>query len=224
MNYLSHYYFDLKDERSEYLMGIALPDLMGSFNRRYKCHEIPEFKTAEPAVPEDLWVLQEGINRHHRLDALFHNGTFFDSQTKWLGKELKELGFNSIHKYFFFYAHVLLEILLDRILLEEVPEIADRFYNQLDAVSEELIYSYFEFNKLILHPEDFADHFQEFMKHRFLFMYAKPDSVARAMGRIHFRLREDHLSEHDLNLLSSKVGEYTKRIRSSYKDFAEVLK
>lgn len=220
MNYLSHYYFDLKDDRPDFVLGIALPDLMGSFNRRYKCHEIQDFQSS---VPKDLWVLQEGINKHHRLDALFHNGSFFDKQTEWLTEELKSLGLDSIQKYFFFYAHVLLEILLDRILLVEEENIAVNFYQKLDEVKMEIVSDYFAFNKGILRPDDFVDHFDEFMQHRYLFMYAKKESVARALGRIHFRLRGTTLSEGDLEKIAARVDDYTQRIRESYTDFKEVL-
>lgn len=220
MNYLSHYFFDLEDERPEYLFGIALPDLMGSFNRRYKCPELLDYRNS---VPDKLWSLQEGINKHHEIDGLFHNSSFFNEQTAWLSIELKKLELESVQKYYFFYAHVLLEILLDRILLSEVEGIATNFYQKLDVVQISIIPDYFEFNKKILRPDDFLEHFKEFMEHRYLFMYEKEESVARALGRIHFRLRGDHFSETDLEKIAAVVNTFTKRIRSCYHKFAEVL-
>ncbi len=221
MNYLSHFYFDQAERKSETVLGIAFPDLIGSFDRRFKCPEVVGFRQSQEPK---LHAFQKGINRHHELDALFHNGTFFDKQTKILDKGLRELRLKSIDKYYFFYAHILLELLLDRQLISADESLGEHFYEHISKDHSVLLEGYFESVNRLPQLEAFKKHLNQFIEHRYLFLYKSEKSIARALSRIHFRLRKYELDQSDIDTIAEAVPRFQKIIDASFADWTDVLK
>ncbi len=135
MNFVSHYYLDRqRSEDPHFFFGVITPDLVGIFDRKIKLkpHTIPELDRAGH-LPEDL-EFYRGVKRHFEADAVFHTSEFFLSQTAALGDRLREVFDEKTLPRSYFLAHILLELLLDKVLIQEHPEILPEFYQHLKNI------------------------------------------------------------------------------------------
>lgn len=115
MNYLSHFYFDQLSDDPYYILGIALPDLTKGHNRSWNIHPKP----GEPETDPNFKSILKGWERHLEVDRLFHSSGFFAENTELIKNELKNIPFKNKEIRPYVLAHILLELLLDSILIQE---------------------------------------------------------------------------------------------------------
>lgn len=136
MNFVSHYYLDRQRSSDPYFFfGVITPDLVGVFDRKIKLkpHTLPKLDS-KGHLPQDL-AFFKGVKRHFEADAIFHTSEFFYSQTAALGDKLREAFDEKKLPRSYFLAHILLELLLDKILIQAHPEILPEFYQHLDDIA-----------------------------------------------------------------------------------------
>lgn len=129
MNFISHYYFDRGQAESLFFVGVSTPDLVANFNRgiRLKRARLPLIMENEASEAQINFY--NGILRHFEVDRLFHSSTFFKEETHLIAAILKEhFGAPQIEKSFF-VAHILLELILDRLLINQHNDILYSFYS-----------------------------------------------------------------------------------------------
>jgi hypothetical protein len=105
-------------------VGSALPDLWPIVAPR----PLPALVLRKLRASTDLQCadLAWGIAHHMQADAVFHGNDEFNRRTEWLAEEVRARwpGLRQAS----FYAHVLVEMLLDRWLMEQDPRPLDLYY------------------------------------------------------------------------------------------------
>lgn len=209
MNYLSHYYFDRENTSPLYTLGSIFPDLLSNFDRKLK--NIPK-KDIKDAItdPSDqttsaLSDFRDGIKRHFELDRLFHSGDFFIEQTQWLSREIESLELKTLSRRIYFFAHVLLELILDRVLLFQIPDLALQFYSQLEKSSLSCLKTYFQLNNFLPHYEGFGNYFNNFMERKFILKYSENEMIIKVLNRFHVLINKNDIAVEDRNKLMNKL-------------------
>lgn len=211
MNFLSHYYIDAEVDIPEYTLGKILPDLLRNYHKGLRIK--PEGALAKEY---HLINLNKGILNHYAVDALFHESKFFKENTDKIKISLKNNTYDNIHKYFYFYAHILLEIMLDRLLLKKDENIGIRFYEHLNLVKEETIKDFFRYNEIEMSAKEFFLYLKSFTNARYLFSYINNESLIYALGRINQRAGLAPFSGKDIQKLVLIIDEIEVKLQQHY--------
>lgn len=131
MNFVAHYYLDKDSTDSLFFIGIATPDLVSAFDRsvRLKKGTLPTLQNTESSSQQSFY---QGVQRHFEGDRIFHNSNFFHQETRFLTQKLKDTFGPTYTPRAFFVAHILLELVLDRILIMQHNDLLFRFYNHFE--------------------------------------------------------------------------------------------
>jgi len=160
-------------------IGLTLPDVLGLHNSRVRLSE--RFISEIEINDDKTESLINGVKLHLNLDKYFHKSDFFKEKVNFIQVEyLKASGEENIAIY---YAHILLEILIDRYLLIKYPNIAKEFYSS---------YKDFDFNDIVgifLNLKNFDSYkFIEFTKKLaysdFLYRYTDNFAVISSLKRV----------------------------------------
>ncbi|MFK7906131.1 MAG: hypothetical protein AB8B69_13450 [Chitinophagales bacterium] len=220
MNYLSHYYFDQHDERPHYILGLILPDLIRTFNRERVHKQKVEIHWQKP-----IQNLQEGINKHHHIDELFHSSTFFKSHNKRVFQQLQDVKFEGVTKYTHFVSHVLIEMLLDRFLMQENEQLASTFYYKLNSTEKRNLVAYFnQFPAVKDNFEDFWKFIRRFCNSQFLIDYQEREGIVNRLNRVMQRITHQAFTPKDQVKLYGFVGEVEADLKLVYREIFEELK
>jgi hypothetical protein len=186
MNYLAHYYLDHTDPRPHFTLGLVLPDLVRNFQKQYRLNPL-HLTDAKPA--DEMLHLNQGVHRHFHADKVFHTSTFFDQQNSELKRKLYAAGFESINKYIYFVAHVLLEMVIDRVLIQQHPLLCFNFYDALEKTDKLVIGNYLQISGKFTneHSEQFLLYFSQFCKSQYLFHYRHNDGLLYGLERMYQR-------------------------------------
>jgi hypothetical protein len=132
MNFISHFFLDRGQASSLFFVGIATPDLLSVHDRKIKLKEFSVPIALHSVQSDSQKYFAAGVMRHFEGDRVFHSSPFFEKETMHLSRFLKsELPDHQIHRGFF-VAHVLLELLLDKILINKFSYLLPTFYNHFE--------------------------------------------------------------------------------------------
>ncbi|MGB0930857.1 MAG: ACP phosphodiesterase [Chitinophagales bacterium] len=219
MNYLSHYYFDKDDDRPHYILGLILPDLVRTFNRERLHKQIVEEYWEAP-----IQALQQGVNKHHHIDQLFHSSQFFKTYNKKAFKELQQIELEGITKYKHFVSHVLIEMLLDRLLLKEDLNTGFTFYSKLNATKKFIFTDYFNHIPAIEGDlERLWSFFQRFCDMKFLFDYQHNEGMILRLNGVMQRITKQAFTVKDCEKLSVFIDGLEDELKEVYKGVFEDL-
>lgn len=179
MNYISHYYTDNDPANPYFNFGLMLPDMLGTVHRGWKPMTGKEYHFASDKALH-IW---QGFQRHLLADSIFHNTDFFYSQTRYIRNVLETGGLVQPGLRLFFVAHVLLEMMLDRLIIKTHPEIPNRFYNDLETVEDSALESFFSGMQSPL-PERLFHMLSRFKEHKYLYSYVDNERLFFALNRI----------------------------------------
>ncbi len=203
MNYLSHYYADLSSNEPAYTLGKILPDLSRMVNPSVRLRSGVLSNHPKTALQ---W-LNKGVDTHHKMDAIFHNSDFFFEHTRFIRKLMNEQNFGRPHKYFNFFAHLLLEMILDRVLIRHYPEIAHNFYRDLKSIPAGLLSNYEEQHHYGIDLPALNHALQRFIAVRYLFTYICNEHLVFAFNRIVLRTGISGFDELDQKLLAGLIDD-----------------
>ena len=140
MNFLAHYYLDSQSADSLFVIGLVTPDLMSLYNRGIRFRERDILKaTKNASLSTEEQTLLKGVSRHFEADGIFHDSAFFKDESSLIGKRLRDAFPAHNVERSFFVGHVLLELCLDRLLMQEYPSLTTSFYEHFRAFSPEKI-------------------------------------------------------------------------------------
>lgn len=173
MNSLSHYYLD-KDHPSVYFkLGVVFPDLLRGFNQKLRRQVFPDI----PDLPEEK-ALKSGILRHYQVDKIFHNLEVFEQLNT---EVLNLLATNTQIKHRAWYlAHILPEMLIDKVLQEKNTGITASFYADLRKVEEEVVFNYLSRLGKANVATEFFGNFNKFIEAKYLYLYTDNEQFTRA--------------------------------------------
>lgn len=221
MNFLSHYYLH-RSENDNYLnIGLTLPDVLGLHNRHVRLSE--RFISGIEINDDKTESLINGVRLHINLDKYFHKSEYFKEKVNFIQTEyFKASGEENIAVY---YAHILLEILIDRYLLIEHPNIAEEFYSS---------YKEFDFNNIIeiflglknFDSEKFLDFTQKVAYSDFLYHYTDNFAVIGDLKRVTTRIGLPIEITTDERIIADFIGNVYLKLEGSisklFKDLKEI--
>ena len=195
MNYLSHYYFDRDEDNKYYNIGLILPDLSRSHIAKLR---INPYKNITFTTKE-ISSMNDGCNKHFASDRKFHNWMTFVELTNKATDMIRESGDKDINRDYFI-THIMVEILLDKILLDKNPSLADDFYAMIDSVEMDWILKFMRYAGL-QDDELWKGQHRRFMKAGFLKSYTSIENVIAAVEGVSANLGMIELNDDQRNLL-----------------------
>ena len=195
MNYLSHFYFDRVEDNKYYNIGLILPDLARSHipKLRINPYRNIEFTT------EEIGSINRGCNKHFESDRKFHNWATFVRLSQEAIDRIRESGDKDLDRDYFI-SHILVEIMLDKILLDDNPTLADDFYKMIDSVEMDWILKYLRYSGL-QDDELFKGNHRRFMKAAFLKQYTSIENAISMLEKVAIRASLDEFTDGQKELL-----------------------
>lgn len=192
MNYLTHYALNTtlrpRPVAPEFHAGVALPDWLSAADRRCRLNA----EKVRERVRRGDDPLAHGVFVHEAQDRIFHTGEFFSAATDGIKAALRARKFPGARVRGWFVAHIAFELLLDHWLLQEDPELAERFLaaiarppsgrleEQVEAVATRP-------------PRGLAGLVVRFRERGWVRGYRELDGVCEALIRVLQRARQDSL-------------------------------
>lgn len=202
LNYLSHYFCEYPDQRPYFVLGLILPDLVRELEPR-KIRFVPE--ELQTALDQRGHDLNEGIIRHLQVDEMFHQSNFFHEKVAQIKDWLLRYEYETIPSRIPVFAHVLLELMIDRVLILRDPRPMEDFYTLLEQVEEEALAHYFEQNGLVQQPSAVYRRVRYFCKDRFLYRYTDNAMMLYALNVLNQKVGQPVISEQDEALLLDTI-------------------
>lgn len=179
MNFFGHYFLDHKINNPIHNFGLLTPDLL----RNFTPSEYDKKLIHKKLLNKD-W--ENGIQLHFQRDKNFHTSIFFD------------LVYNACHEFtkskfqeaqiprFWFALHVLIEMVLDKVLIQQDENKLDQFYEQLTICIPEIP----DLLKQVNHSNTklFLDKYQRFLDSKYLYKYLESEGIAYGLNRIYFQV------------------------------------
>jgi hypothetical protein len=194
MNFLSHYFFH-RSAHAYFNTGLVLPDLVRNICKTH-LKPLPHYEHPQHQI------LGQGSQLHIEGDRIFHQSDFFTTCEHYIGDQL-DLEAGWPRKWFL--NHLLLEIALDRVLMDLYPTLCEEFYAELEQVSPEIITTFLDISH-VDGADKFKVGFENFVRYRFLFEYAHNEKIIFALSRVYLRTGIHYeWTDADRNLLLSKL-------------------
>lgn len=179
MNFLSHHFADAIDSEHYYNLGLVLPDLLGSVQRRWR------LPASFDLTDDDVFTerIAEGTSRHLNVDAYFHSSAFFKEFTAIIREIFAKHKLDLPGVRLFFVAHIFLELMLDRLILLNHSAASPNFYYDLSQIENEMLKPFFKVTG-VENVSKFTDFFERFQTLKYLNHYIKDESLFYALNRI----------------------------------------
>ena len=123
--------------------------------------------------------MNDGTNKHFASDRKFHNWMVFVDLTNRATDMIRESGDKEINRDYFI-THIMVEVLLDKILLDQNPTLADDFYKMIDSVEQDWILKFMRYAGL-QDDELWKGQHRRFMKARYFESYTSIENVVNAV-------------------------------------------
>lgn len=217
MNFLSHYYLQRKNN-DYYDVGLTLPDVLGLHSKNVRVTE--RFLLSFSNLSRETQDLIDGMFQHIKLDSFFHRSEFFRENIYLIENLYKEGLGDSIA---FYYSHILLEIMIDKFILEIEPEIAKDFYD---------LHKRFDFTKIVFlfenlknfHKDKFLDFTRLLANSSFLNDYKDNSSVITSLRRVTTRIGLPIEIKVSDKIFEEYVSKLYEKLFDNIKKFILVLK
>ncbi|MBB2144141.1 hypothetical protein GM921_01475 [Pedobacter sp. LMG 31464] len=212
MNFLSHFYFERKNQDENMVIGTVLPDLVKNAHKDWNFY--PQKKEELFTDDNQLNSLLKGWKRHLEVDLLFHSSDFFNAETAKLKKLLIPILQDSPVRPSFL-AHIGVELVLDHLLVEDNIININSFYDHLNKVDDEFLNTFLK--KCGCDDTDkFFGFLNSFRSSRYLLSYQKLENISYALQRICMRLWPHPLNETTVGLLNEQLVIYKTSIEKDY--------
>lgn len=189
MNYLSHGYRFVDDPY--FVAGTALPDWMSVLDRRNRARSQAAevwVNDADPIVSS----FARGVIQHHFDDRWFHQTEAFATLSTTFAVELRTRLAGGHQAGFL--GHIAVELLLDAVLIEDVPQRLDAYYNALARLDPQVVQ--LAANRLLPRPvERLSLLVPRFIAERFLADYADDRLLWRRLNHVMKRVGLEPLPE-----------------------------
>jgi hypothetical protein len=190
MNFIAHFYMDRHVEDTLFFVGVSTPDWVSIFNRqiRVKENRLPLIMENE-ATPAEI-SFYHGIVRHLEVDRVFHSSSFFEYETAEISRLLKLHFAEEAVSRRFFVAHVMFELVLDKVLIQADPSLLPAYYSHLESCDMDQIVQLTEW--ITATPMPGYDGFVgKFIHKKFLYQYTDWNHVIYVLRRLLERVGVD---------------------------------
>ncbi|MBC8352297.1 MAG: hypothetical protein H8E66_09930 [Planctomycetes bacterium] len=191
MNYFAHARHYLDDPY--FVAGTAVPDWLSVVNRRMRARS----KLAAPHTTDEnpqVAAIAKGIMQHHHDDEWFHQTRAFAELSMHFTKEIRDRLPNDDGFRPSFLGHILVELLLDATLIEDDPEVLDRYYAVMDSLDPYVVNQ--TVNRMATRETGMLAFFiPRFSAARFLYDYAEDGKLLFRLNGVMRRVRLPALPE-----------------------------
>jgi len=175
MNFLSHYYF-YKSDDIYYNLGLVLPDLVRNISKTH-------LRPLSTYDKKEHIALGNGSKAHIEGDRIFHQSEFFRVCETHIAKQLNT---KATWPRKWFFNHLLLEIGLDRVLMDHYPNLCQEFYTDLEQVDKQTLIEFLNLSGIKQYNE-FAPGYERFVNFKFIFEYQYNEKIFFALSRVYLR-------------------------------------
>ncbi|WP_197443646.1 hypothetical protein [Maioricimonas rarisocia] len=210
MNYFAHGlpYLD----QPYVLAGTAVPDWLSVVDRRARVRARTVAPHADATGAEDA-QLAAGILQHLDDDQWFHGTRGFVEVTGAMTREFREVLGPGDGMRCSFLGHIVTELLLDRVLIEQHPGVLDRYYEVMSEVEPTVVEA--NVNRWARQPTRQLDPFIPlFLAERFLDDYRHTERLLRRLNQVMRRVKLPSLPrevlpvlEHGAELVRDRQGD-----------------
>lgn len=178
LNYFAHYYFDQHPTSELHNTGLVLPDFVRNFvkGKKLKSQHI----TAE--LQEKHPELSTGTLKHFDRDARFHGSEYFQFSNEKINELIAPVfKANNIPRYWF-AGHLLSEMMIDRVLIKQHPDMILQFYSELENAQQHVIHDF-----LAMTADEtqlFEQRMQRFLQARYLEHYVHDSAMAFSLHKV----------------------------------------
>jgi len=204
MNYFSHFIFDHQNLNHEYNTGLLLPDITRKSIKKFHKTE-NDFETSNHHKQ-----FLEGCLKHYQSDKKFHSSTFFSSYYQLLNHEISHSSDLKNAERKWFISHILLELLIDRVIVNSHQYLLDSFYNSLLKVNEESLRLFLK-SYGMKNTDEFFVFFNHFRNTQYIYHYTDNNKFMYSLNRIMLRARVKELSQNENNLILNIVLEFEQK-------------
>lgn len=185
MNYLAHGRRFL--DRPYFLAGTAVPDWLNVVDRKCRCRSkkaAPWVDSSDPLEAE----IAAGIVQHHADDDWFHRTEEFNRLQWDFTKRIRDfLGKDSGLRPSFL-GHILVELLLDSVLMEDDPDELNAYYSAMKEVDGAIVQQTVQ--RIAELPADRLDWFiGRFVEVRFLEDYPDDEKLLYRLNQVMQRVK-----------------------------------
>lgn len=217
MHFLSHFYVEQAEQNPLTLAGLIMPDLTPGFSKLYNSI------LAKQEAPENeaLLALHSGILKHYQGDKWFHQSILFTQPVSHAIEHFIEAGLNRKHIRLSVLAHVAVEMMIDRHILLNEPELCQLFYRQIVQADEGIMADYFQHYRLDIAKQKFFYNFQFFKEKKFLYLFHDLNHLVFGLNRIYGSVTQTEFTNPEKAMLLSALHNIDTELRYSWQ---EILK
>ncbi|MEJ5992792.1 hypothetical protein WG904_00080 [Pedobacter sp. Du54] len=219
MNFLSHYYFERKNQDHNRIIGTVLPDLVKNAHKDWNFH--PQKNEEFFLTDKKLISFLIGWKRHLEVDMLFHSSDFFNRHTAQLKHVIVPILEDSPVRPSFL-AHIGVELLLDHLLVINEKIDINSFYHHLNRVDDDKLSSFLK-KCGATDTDHFFKFFNGFKSSRYLLSYQKIENISYALQRICMRIWAHPFDEKTVLLLTEKLAFYKEELELDYMEIFEKI-
>lgn len=225
MNFVAHYFLDRNYESSSFAIGAATPDLLSIYNPSHRIKAAHIRGVSEGALDEHGRELLAGIKRHFHADRVFHSSDFFAEETKEISRSLATHFPDGEVPRKYFIAHVLLELVLDKVLIDHDPLLLDDYYGHFERMDP---FRGIQEATTIISGQELPNYDQflhKFTSNRYLFHYKEWDHIlfvlSRIMRRVGIAQRQFLEDKRMMGLMEKLEVRLHERFEDIFKEIAE---
>jgi|GEM_PF-1624168 len=184
MNLVAHFYLDRDRVNSYFVVGAATPDLLSIYNSslRIKARHLKKMDDDQSGRITPPFLA--GLQRHFFADGVFHTSPLFQAQTRRISAMLVTYFPDLDIQRKFFVGHILLELMIDKVLIDQHPGILESYYGHFEALQpfRELKKA----SELALGHElpNYEAYMTKFLRRQYLYDYANFNHLAWILRRI----------------------------------------
>jgi hypothetical protein len=180
VNYFAHAICYL--DRPNFIAGLAVPDWLSVVNRRSRVRRKNVIASLQQLPAEECEIAM-GILQHLDDDQWFHGTEAFFRTTGELGRRFREAMGPEDAWRCGFLGHVVLEMLIDRVLIENAPAALHRYYQAMEEVDRQQVQQLV--SALATQPVPELAHFIDlFLRERFLEDYVDDLRLLRRLNQV----------------------------------------
>jgi hypothetical protein len=178
VNFFGHYHLDHIPNNPKHNFGILTPDLLRNFTANLYDKNLLHH------LSDSDW--QIGVLKHFERDKHFHQSIFFKETYQACHEITKNIFQNTNIPRFYFALHVLIEMILDKVLINEDENKLHEFYKQLELCKPEIP----SLLELINHqnPNLFLERYNRFLESKYLFKYLNDFGIVYGLNRIYIQV------------------------------------
>lgn len=186
MNFFAHFLVDRKSNQPQFNAALIAPDLLRHFLPNNNRISWLSLKNNEEIISANLMAFCDGGWQHVERDKLFHQSKFFENIYQNHRESWSKLGATHGLERWWFSLHVSVELIIDKILIDNHLNSLHEFYNTLAEQRQ----CYKALLTLLNHKDKelFLQRFDKFLESQYLFHYREFSGIAYAIHRIHHSL------------------------------------